>query len=107
MMNDLNDTGGERGGGSLERVVRPLLDYAAPAHAWRLTEKKARMVLESGRPTQIVGLVIRDMDTGQTTVIDQSTVMTLHPSQWNEVMHPKRPNADLRQDAGSDASNAK
>jgi hypothetical protein len=91
-MNNPNDTSGERGGGSLERMVRPLLDYARPAAAWRLTEKKARMVLESGRPTQIVGLIIRDMDTGQTTVIDQSAVMTLHPSQWNEVMHPKRPN---------------
>ena len=82
----------ERASGSLERMVRPLLDYARPAAAWRLTEKKARMVLESGRPTQIVGLIIRDMDTGQTTVIDQSAVMTLHPNQWNEVMHPKRPN---------------
>ena len=106
-MNSPNDTSGERGGGSLERMVRPLLDYAHPAAAWKLTEKKARMVLESGRPTQIVGLVIRDMDTGQTTVIDQSAVMTLHPSQWNEVMHPKRPNADLRQDADSAASNVK
>lgn len=91
----MNNTegGAEREGpGSLQRMVRPLLDYAHPAAAWRLTEKKARMVLDSGRPTQIVGLIIRDMDTGQTTVIDQSAVMTLHPSQWNEVMHPKRPN---------------
>lgn len=78
--------------GSLERMVRPLSDYFGRVSAWVMTEKKARMVLESGRPTQIVGLIIRDMDTGQTTVIDQSAVMTLHPSQWNEVMHPKRPN---------------
>jgi hypothetical protein len=76
-------------------VIRPLLDYATPVSAWVLTERKARMVLESGRPTQIVGLIIRDMDTGQTTLIDHAAVMTLHPSQWNEVMHPKRPNEKL------------
>lgn len=95
--NDRAEVG--RGASSVQRMVRPLLDYAAPAYAWRLTEKKARMVLESGRPTQIVGLIIRDMDTGQTTVIDQSAVMTLHPSQWNEVMHSKRPNKDSATDS--------
>ena len=67
---------------------RPLMEYTARAAAWRLTEKKARMVLESGRPTQIVGLIIRDMDTGQTTIIDESAVRTLHPSQWLPVVHP-------------------
>lgn len=73
----------------MSEAIKPLLDYAAPAHSWPLTEKKARFVLENGRPNQIVGVVIRDMDTGQTTVIDESAVRTMHPNQWGEVMHPK------------------
>ena len=66
----------------------PLMEYTASAAAWRLTEKKARMLLESGRPMQIVGLIIRDADTGQTTIIDESAVRTMHPSQWMPVVHP-------------------
>lgn len=71
------------------------MEYTACAAAWRLTEKKARIVLESGRPTQIVGLIIRDMDTGQTTIIDESAVRTLHPSQWLPVVYPDWQSAEL------------
>jgi hypothetical protein len=74
--------------GAANGSARPLLEYTARAAAWRLTEKKARHILESGRPVQIVGLIIRDMDTGQTTLVDESKVVTLHPSQWLPVMHP-------------------
>ena len=73
----------------MSATIKPLLDYAAPDHTWHLTEKKARFVLENGRPTKIVGVVIRDMDTGQTTVIDQCAVVTLHPGKWSDIMHPK------------------
>ncbi len=83
---------------------RPLLEYTARASAWRMTEKKARTVLESGRPTQIVGLIIRDMDTGQTTIIDESAVRTLHPRQWIPVIHPDWQNDKHSEPAGDNQS---
>ena len=63
-----------------------LLNNTGPASIWRLTERKARAILESCERKQVVGLVIRDMDTGQTTVVDESRVVTLHPSEWREAM---------------------
>ena len=82
----------KRGCSSGKCAKSQILEYAFPSASWALTEKKARFVLESNQETQIVGLVIRNMNTGQTTVIDQSFVRIMHPDKWNEVLRPKQSN---------------
>lgn len=65
---------------------------------WPMTKKKALHLLENSPiSTGVVGVLLRDGDTGITTIIDESRVRSFHPGYWISIMTPAQSNEESPQ----------
>jgi hypothetical protein len=69
-----------------------LIKYAAPLAVWRRTAAQAGDILRRNKATQIVGLVIRDTNTGQTTIVSEGKRVGFHPEAWEAAVSAGKEN---------------